>query len=149
MPMPTGNTSSKTSLEFTTSTDPADTLAPRAWEQHIGEQFNGIEVAWHGSSQNFQGSYRIDAASTVRSCLLSGARHSVHRSPSACGPEMGILKVISGRTRLEQGGQSFDLTPSSIVLFDNSKPYQLDMYEDFEHMVFLLNRELVAGGSRL
>jgi AraC-like DNA-binding protein len=141
MPMPIGNTSSKISLEFTTSTDPTNELGPRVWEQHIGEQFNGIEVAWHASNESFQGSYRIDAASTVRSCLLSGTRHSVHRSPSACGPEMGILKVISGRTRLEQGGQSFDLAPSSIILFDNSRPYQLDIYEDFEHTVFLLDRE--------
>jgi len=136
--MPTGNTSSKISLEFNT---PAGQLGPRVWEQHIGEQFNGVEIVRHASKQRFLGSYRIDATSTVRSCRLSGTPHSVHRSSSACGPEMGILKVVSGRTRLQQDRQRFELPPSSIILFDNSRPYQLDMYEDFEHTVFLLDRE--------
>ncbi|WP_338692426.1 helix-turn-helix domain-containing protein [Bradyrhizobium sp. 26S5] len=114
------------------------------WREQIYEQFRQVELARPVSGQGFRARLRIDAASTVQTCRVAGSSQAVRRPARACGHEFGIMKVVRGNTRLEQGGVVSELGPSDIVLFDNSRPYTLDMSSSFEHALLLVDRKAWA-----
>lgn len=128
----------KVSREFLS---PEGVLGSKVWEEQIFEQFNGMELARRAPTGPFRGGYRIDATMTTRSCRVAGTPHCIRRRGDACGPEVGIMKVVSGRTRMEQAGRTFDLKADDIILFDNGRPYQVDMHDTFEHVLILFDRD--------
>jgi AraC-like DNA-binding protein len=103
-----------------------------------------VELARPVSGQGFRARLRIDAAASVQTCRVAGSSQAVRRATRACGYEFGIMKIVRGNTRVEQAGVVSELGRSDIVLFDNSRPFTLDMSSSFEHALLLVDRQAWA-----
>jgi AraC family transcriptional activator of tynA and feaB len=114
------------------------------WREQIYEQFRQVELARPVSGQGFRARLRVDAAASVQTCRVASSSHAVRRVTRACGYELGIMKIIRGGTRVEQAGAVSELGASDVVLFDNSRPYTLEMSSNFEHALLLVDRKAWA-----
>ena len=112
------------------------------WRKEVFHKFEKLEVIDIEQNQLFHAELTLQGSGAARTARLSSGSQRVQRDVATCNTanEVCLLLIESGNTVLTQDGAQLVLSSGDLIIFDNTRPYTLEMLERFEHSMLLCRR---------
>ncbi|WP_080465600.1 helix-turn-helix domain-containing protein [Burkholderia cenocepacia] len=113
-----------------------------AWRERVFALFDRLEVTPAKEAAPFYAKLALYGNESARSGRLLSKAQSVRRLKTRCdrSDQVCLLLVESGTTVLEQDDQTIRMVAGQLAIFDNARPYILEMEDDFEHSIVMCRR---------
>lgn len=114
------------------------------WTESVSGAFVSLECRAGGGRDSIDGEISVQPLASLDLACVRASAQSVHRTPAgiAASPDSFYLVGIqtAGSCIVEQGGRSALLRNGGFALYDTTRPYTLELTDDFEQLVLRIPR---------
>ncbi|WP_055127961.1 helix-turn-helix domain-containing protein [Pseudomonas mediterranea] len=116
------------------------------WREEIFHKFEQLEIVDIQQDQPFHAELTLQGSGPARTARLSSGSQTVQRDSVTCNAanDVCLLLIESGNTVLTQDGGQLLLSSGDLIIFENTRPYTLEMLERFEHSMLLCHKRNYA-----
>lgn len=134
-----------TAMVLSTDGMPEQDTAP-AWREWMAQLFHGLESDLYGDTQ-FEGQLCVASAGEVVLTRLDAGRHRVvrgnHRMRDSEEPYLKIVAPWAGSAQVHQNGMHTQVGTGNWVIYDTSRPYEVDNPQHTEHLILMVPRRSI------
>ena len=121
------------------------------WNDYVCKKLIDLEVSNSLKKQYFHGSFSVHPLDELHLCKITSKDNSVSRTKEQIAKSTDdyflLLFQKSGESFLQQDGKLVHLLPDTWSFTDSTRPYQLNIQNEFEQLVIKIPRDLITYGT--
>ena len=123
----------------------------REWQDLVGDYLADVDMKRQkqvSAADAYGGSMSLRDVQVATFAKIRSAHHLISRTPArvrrACRETVLFNIMLAGECRIEQGGQRARLGPGDMCLYESVRPYDLATPGQFEALVVMVDRQMMA-----
>jgi AraC-like DNA-binding protein len=114
------------------------------WTETVSDAFVNLECKADGGHDSIDGELSIQSLASLDLARVHASAQSVHRTPAGIAASSADYYLVGVQTQgsciVSQGGRSALIDNGGFALYDTTRPYSLQLTDDFEQLVVRLPR---------